>query len=103
MTPRLRLFYDLRAKGFGIRDALRISEVNWCGGLLFTLWIILLLAIVNQIDTWAEAKAEERAAPYRAQAEENLRAFNHAMNGRPFVLEGEWRALLTCRAQETKL
>ena len=103
MISRIVNFYALRAKGVRLRQALDTAGIDWMNCLCYIVLLILLLGAVDLIDRWAEDKAEERAAPHRAQAEENLRAFNHAMNGKSFVIENEWRALFTCKAQEMKL
>ena len=109
MTPRLRLFYDLRTKGFKFFDALRISEVDWISGLFYAACLIAILIMVNCIDSlWEEhannrASAEkERANAEHRRAESNLRAFNHAMRGGSFLLE-DGRALFTCPALESKI
>ena len=102
MFSKLSNFYELRAKGLDFRTALRTSNIDWKGGLTFALLLILLLVGVKLIEHWAEDKADERAAQHRAQAAENLAAFNMAMQGRPFLIEGN-KALLTCKALETKL
>ena len=103
MTSRLRNFYDLRAKGVAFRKALETSGIDWISGIYYAGLLVALLVIVQIVDMWAEDKAEERVAPHRAQAEENLKAFNHAMKGLPFVIENEWKALMTCKAMEVKL
>lgn len=103
MISRLRNFYDLRAKGVRIGKALDAAGIDWINGVYYAALLVMLLAIVQMVDTWAEDKAEERAAPHRAQATENLKAFNHAMQGKWFVLEDEWKALVTCKAMEVKL
>lgn len=109
MTPRIRLFYDLRAKGFDFFDALRISEVDWPMGMTFVVCLVLLLGMVGFIESLFDAHAEahamaetKRANTEQRRADFNLKAFNHAMQGGSFLLEDR-RALFTCPALESRI
>ena len=96
---KLTNFYSLRAKGVRFNAALKAAEIDIGNGILFAILIVLLLAMVGFIDRIAE----ERAEPHRKQAAENLKAFNLAMKGRPFLIEDGDRALFTCPALESKI
>ena len=102
MNGRLKHFYLLRTRGIKINKALQMANIDLTGGIFWALILLSLFILVGIIDHWSEIKAEALAAPYKAQAEENLKAFNLAMQGRPFLI-GEDRALLTCKAQEVRL
>lgn len=63
--------------------------------------IVVCVAISGAF--FVDALADARAEPYKALAEENLRALNHAMRGGTFGVEREWKAIFTCEAREYNL
>lgn len=96
-------YFDLRSKGFAARQALQAADIDVVRGILFTLAFIAVLALAGWLEARFEARVQAAVAPYKAQAAENLHAFNLAMQGRPILVENEWKALMTCKAQEVKL
>ena len=96
---RLQHYKELRNKGL---TRLKAKEVS---GLRLQPFFIgaAIIAALALIFLLADHYAEKKAAHFKVLASENLRAFELAMKGRPFLIEGEHRALLTCPALETKL
>lgn len=94
-------FYDLRAKGVDLITAAEMSEIDWQRWVWTAVYIFAFFFILGLIDHMAEARAEDRAAPHRKHATENIKALTMCMNGQAFVLE-DGNLLLTEKAYEVR-
>lgn len=72
----------------------------WPGNVTCSVWLVVSLAIVCAVQAICFGVLMYGYIATTARAEENLAAFTHAMQGRTFLVEGEWRAVFTCPAKE---
>ena len=113
---RLREYTELRNKGLRIRLALECCNLMTLVKRLAVTLVVLLCLLSAGLHLWhsvrklvavrvAEAVVETKIelSQERSRANENLAALNHVLKGRPLVIDGEWKAIFTCPAQESPL